>query len=171
MATTLIKGCIEAILGTGGCGCTWQAGRSFSALAGCTKATGKDNSCNGDASCIAISASAAACEAYCCHGVDGNGPPRVSSAPSEPLKEAHGPCGAWQWRPGDLAELDGALLLARGAVKAVCDLCDLLTSSLPRRSVPGCWVSVEPSLQTLPFNDKATSGPWVGAQVMLLCGC
>jgi hypothetical protein len=133
MATALVKGCIDAALATG-CGCTWEVGRNFGAIAGCSKPETGGISCSGNADCVAASVSPAACEAYCCHGIDGKGPPNVHSAPSAPLKAAEGPCGAWQWRPGDTAELDG------------------------------CWVSVEPSQQTLPFNEKATSGPWVGAQ-------
>ena len=77
--------------------------------------------------CQAASASAAGCEAYCCKG------PIVTSAPAAPLQPVTGPCGAWQWRPGDLDGLDG------------------------------CWVSVDPTLQKLPYSESG-SGPWVGAE-------
>ena len=77
--------------------------------------------------CQAASASAAGCEAYCCKG------PIVTSAPAAPLQPVSGPCGAWQWRPGDLDGLDG------------------------------CWVSVDPTLQKLPYSETG-SGPWVGAE-------
>jgi hypothetical protein len=129
--SALVDGCLPTLSQTG-CGCIWQDEKSKAPLQGLVKA-GSPKVQDADkcpassdpdfAECAAASVSAAACEAWCCHGLDGNGPPIVTSAPSEPLKPATGPCGAWQWAPGDV----------NGGV--------------------GCWVGVEPALQKLPHND------------------
>lgn len=91
----------------------------------CTLASYSHGVCS--AVCQAASASAAACEAFCCKG------PIVTSAPAEPLKPVTGPCGQWQWQPSDL------------------------------NGHGGCWVSVDPSLQKLPYSETG-EGPWVGAE-------
>ncbi len=131
-------GCVAALAQTTGCDCSWAAPRNKAPLQGLAKAgtkalMGCPDSGPDRAGCLAASASAEACEAFCCHGLDGAGPPEVTSAPAGDLKPVTGPCGQWQWRPTDLD------------------------------STGGCWVSVDPSVQKLPYHEGG-SGPWVGAE-------
>ena len=131
-------GCVAELASK--CSCLWEAEKSKAPLQGLVKAgssaTQDANKCTaGDNACAEASASAASCEAWCCHGQGGE-PPTVTSAPAEPLRPATGPCGAWQWAPGTAdALLDHA----------------------------GCWVGVQPSLQQLPHNENG-GGAWIGAQ-------
>ena len=93
----LVQGCVAALAGGAGCACRWAEARNRAPIAGCTKAgTPGEDRCAGQPACVAASASAAACEAFCCHGPDGAGPPTVESGPSPPAESAKGPCGAWQ---------------------------------------------------------------------------
>ena len=100
-------GCVAA-LAAPGCDCTWAAAKNHAPLQGLGKAGAKDaiacpTSGPDVATCQAASASPAACEAFCCHGADGSGPPMVTSAPQPPLVQVTGPCGQWQFNPeGDL---------------------------------------------------------------------
>ena len=131
-------GCVAALAQTTGCDCSWASPKNKAPLQGLAKAgTKAQMGCPASgadrAGCLAASASAEACEAFCCHGLDGAGPPEVTSAPAGDLKPVTGPCGQWQWRPTDLD------------------------------STGGCWVSVDPSLQKLPYNEGG-NGPWVGAE-------
>jgi hypothetical protein len=125
--------CISAIPEEQGCACKWIAEKSKAALQGLAKAgnaeTQDKDKCPaagqpGYDECSSAAASAAACEAWCCHGPDGKGPPIVTSAPATPLQPKTGPCGAWQWAPGDLL------------------------------GNQGCWVGVDPSIQQLPHNEN-----------------
>jgi hypothetical protein len=125
--------CISAIPEEQGCACKWIAEKSKAPLQGLAKAgnakTQDEDKCPaagqpGYDECSSAAASAAACEAWCCHGPDGKGPPIVTSDPAHPLQPKTGPCGAWQWAPGDLL------------------------------GTQGCWVGVDPSIQQLPHNEN-----------------
>ena len=80
-------GCVAALAQTTGCDCSWASPKNKAPLQGLAKAgTKAQMGCPASgadrAGCLAASASAEACEAFCCHGLDGAGPPEVTSAPA-----------------------------------------------------------------------------------------
>ena len=128
-------GCVAA-LAAEGCDCQWAVAKNHAPLQGLAKAAAGiadgiacPSSGPDVAGCKAASASAAACELFCCKGGPDGNPPLVTSAPTAPLVAVTGPCGQWQWNSN---ELDGS---------------------------GGCWVSVDPVLQKLPYHENG-NGPW-----------
>ena len=121
------------------CACKWASIRNKAPLEGLSKAAqpdlGTDTCTPGDTECAAVSATAAACEAWCCSGGKDGRPPVVTDAPAD-QPSATGPCGSWQWKPGETALLDGCWVGVQGR-------------KLPwNADGGGLWVGAEGSLGT-----------------------